>query len=88
MNRKYLKRSFTLREDGEVVLEGTQMIGWDPIAKRVHSWTFDSEGGFGEAYWIQDGNRWLAKKSFVLATGEKASAVNVLSTAMPCLRDR
>ena len=79
LNRKFLKRVFAIHENGKIVLVGTQMIGWDPVSKRIHSWTFDSEGGFGEAYWIQDGNRWLAKKSFVLATGEKASAVNILT---------
>jgi hypothetical protein len=80
-NRKFLTRSFvvTRDEDGEVDLEGTQVIGWDASEKRIRSWTFDSEGGFGQGVWVRDGNRWLAKKSFVLPTGEKATAVNVLT---------
>lgn len=77
-NHKFVKRTFALRVDGRVILGGTQIIGWDPIAKRFRSWTFDSEGGFGEAYWIHDGDRWLAKKKFVLASGARASAVNIL----------
>ena len=29
----------------------TQRIGWDPAAKQIRSWEFDSEGGFGEGTW-------------------------------------
>ena len=30
-NGKFLSRSFQVRSSGEVTLEGTQVIGWDPI---------------------------------------------------------
>lgn len=78
-NRKFLSRSFTITIEGEPTLEGTQVIGWDPIRQQIRSWTFDSEGGFGEGRWLQDGNRWLVKTSFTLATGERASAINVIT---------
>lgn len=78
-NRKFLKRSFSVAIDGEVALDGTQFIGWDPIEGRIRSWTFDSEGGFGEGRWIRDGERWLVKTSFVLESGERASALNVFT---------
>ena len=76
-NRKFLKQSFKVKIDDEVSLEGTQFIGWDPIENQIRSWTFDSEGGFGEGRWIQDGDRWLVKASFVLADGARASSLNV-----------
>lgn len=76
-NRKFLKRSFNVKVDGEVTLEGDQFVGWDPIAKQIRSWTFDSEGGIGNGLWIQDGERWLVKASFVLGDGARASALNV-----------
>jgi hypothetical protein len=76
-NRKFLKRSFQVKIDEEVTLEGDQFVGWDPVAGQIRSWTFDSEGGIGEGVWIQDGNRWLVKASFVLADGARASALNV-----------
>jgi hypothetical protein len=82
-NRKFLKSSFSITIDGKVSLEGTQFIGWDPIAGRIRSWVFDSEGGFGEAYWTQDDNRWLAKSSYVLASGERASSLNVYTYVDP-----
>jgi hypothetical protein len=76
-NRKFLKRSFKVKIDEKVTLEGDQFVGWDPLAGQIRSWTFDSEGGIGEGLWIQDGNRWLVKASFVLADGARASALNV-----------
>jgi hypothetical protein len=82
-NRKFLTRSFRVEMDEQVTLEGTQVVGWDSIERRIRSWTFDSEGGFGEGRWIQDGNRWLVKTSFVLASGERASALNVITYVDP-----
>ena len=76
-NRKFLKRSFQLKTDGQVTLEGEQIVGFDPGANQIRSWTFDSEGGIGEGVWIQDGNRWLVKSSFRLADGSRASSLNV-----------
>ena len=76
---KFLSRSFTIREGDELTLEGTQTIGWDPLEGRIRSWTFDSEGGRGEGRWYQDGDRWLVKTSFVLANGERASSINVIT---------
>jgi hypothetical protein len=76
-NRKFLKRSFQVKVDEDVTLEGDQFVGWDPLAGQIRSWTFDSEGGFGEGLWIQDGDQWLVKASFVLADGARASSLNV-----------
>ena len=82
-NHKFLTQKFSMTSDGGVSLEGVQKIGWDPIEKRIRSWIFDSEGGFGEASWIKDGNRWEAKTTFTLASGERASAVNVYTYVDP-----
>ena len=76
---KFLSRSFVIAAKEEPTLEGTQVIGWDPIAEEIRSWTFDSAGGFGSGRWVRDGNRWLVQKSFVLAGGERASAINVIT---------
>ena len=53
-----------------------QVIGWDPVAKTIRSWVFDSQGGFGEGTGSRKGNEWVVKLSSVLSTGEKASAIN------------
>jgi len=76
---QFLTRSYRIAIDGEVNLQGTQVIGWDPVAGQIRSWTFDSGGGFGEGRWMRDGNRWLVKTAFTLAGGERASAINVIT---------
>ena len=79
MNRKFLTRSFRVTLDNQLTMEGNQVIGWDPLAGQIRSWTFDSEGGIGEGLWIRDGNQWSVKTSFVLANGDRASAINVIT---------
>jgi len=58
---------------------GTQWIGWDPLAKKVRSWSFETSGGFGEGSWTQDGQTWTIQTTAVLPDGVKASATNVLT---------
>jgi hypothetical protein len=57
----------------------TQWIGWDPVAKNIRSWTFDNDGGFGEASWTPEGNKWIIKASTVLRDGKKLAATNVVT---------
>ncbi|NQT37501.1 MAG: SgcJ/EcaC family oxidoreductase, partial [Planctomycetes bacterium] len=78
-NKNFITRSFTVSIKDRIDIEGTQVIGWDPAAGAVRSWMFDSEGGFGEARWSREGNRWVIKASRTLKDGEKASAVNILT---------
>ena len=80
---KFLARSFRITTSGQVTLDGTQVIGWDPVRGQIRSWTFDSAGGFGTGRWTRHGNRWLVKTSFVLASGERASAINVITYVDP-----
>jgi uncharacterized protein (TIGR02246 family) len=61
------------------VAGGTQWIGWDPIAKRVRSWTFDASGGFGEGVWKRDGDKWLIKSSTVTRGGKRIAATNIVT---------
>ena len=77
-NRTFITRSFTVSIDGEVDLSGMQIIGWDPAAKAIRSWTFDSDGGYAEATWTFKKDRWYVNNKGVLADGRKASMVNVI----------
>jgi uncharacterized protein (TIGR02246 family) len=78
-NRNFITRSFKVHVKGRIDMEGTQIIGWDPTAQTVRSWVFDSEGGFGVGAWTQDGDRWTVRTLQVLASGERASAINILT---------
>ncbi len=66
-----------------VDLEGTQVIGWDPGAKKFRSWIFDTEAGFGEGEWSRTGNTWTVNVKSILGTGEKASSMNIYTYVDP-----
>jgi uncharacterized protein (TIGR02246 family) len=70
----FLLGEFEIRAAGEVVLKTSQRIGWDPVAGRVRSWLFDSDGGFGEGQWAQVEDAWVIKSVAVLPTGDSGSA--------------
>ena len=76
----FLIRSFTAKHRGKPVMTVTQRIGWDPLARRIRSWEFDSEGGFGEGTWSRDGDRWVVKHTGVRPEGVAASSTNVMVT--------
>ena len=76
-NYSFISGSFTVTVKGQADLQGTQVIGWDPIEKKFRSWIFDSSGSFGQGTWSHEGNRWVIKMHSVLKTGEKASSINI-----------
>jgi hypothetical protein len=75
----FIVRDFVIRGENSPAITGTQRIGWDPIAQKIKSWSFDSQGGSGEAYWRREGPRWIVDSIDVTADGRKArtSAVYV-----------
>jgi uncharacterized protein (TIGR02246 family) len=78
-NNNFLTRSFTVRIRDRIDMAGMQIIGWDPAAKQIRSWVFDSDGGFGQATWKKNGNRWYIQQSGVLPDGRKASSVHIIT---------
>ena len=77
-NQSYIARSFTVSAEGQIDVSGMQIIGWDPVAKAVRSWTFDSDGGIAEATWTFKKDRWFIQNKGVVADGRKASMVNII----------
>jgi hypothetical protein len=77
-NKNFMTRSFAAVVGDSVNMAGMQIIGWDPIAKRIRSWVFDSDGGYSEGKWTHKDNRWVIQQSGVLADGRKTSAVNII----------
>jgi hypothetical protein len=67
-----------IREDEEP-FQGTQIIGWDPDAKQIRSWAFNSDGSFGEGSWSQNGAEWILRKTETLADGRLASGTQVIT---------
>ena len=76
-NSRFITCAFEVSFNNQVELEGTQVIGWDPVAERIRSWIFDSQGGFGEGKWRRVGNQWMVDVSFTAADGSQGTATNV-----------
>ncbi len=76
--RTYLLRELKIVQDGKDVFSGVQRIGWDPIAKRIRSWNFDTAGGYGEGHWAREGDSWVIQATGVLPDGSRTSSVNRL----------
>jgi hypothetical protein len=76
-NQCYIVSEFKVQIAGRPVMTGTQRIGWDPLAKKIRSWVFDSEGGFGEGIWTREGNQWIVKMTGVTRDGKIASSTNI-----------
>ena len=77
-NKNFLTRAFKISIEGQVDISGMQVIGWDPAAKAIRSWTFDSNGTFAEATWEHRGDRWFIRNRGVLPDGRSATMINVM----------
>jgi uncharacterized protein (TIGR02246 family) len=70
----FITRSVTVKRGDDPVLEGWQIIGWDPVQGGIRSWTFDDEGGYSEGRWTREGQRWLVRESGYAPDGSRSSA--------------
>jgi uncharacterized protein (TIGR02246 family) len=73
-NKSYLQREYTVRKNGLTTSSGTQIIGWDPQAGKVRSWSFDSSGGYGTSLWTPTAQGWRMESRGVLADGTPTAA--------------
>lgn len=73
----YLMRHFTMQLHDGGELSGVQRIGWDPALKKLRSWTFDSQGGFFQGLWTQNGSQWLLNLHGVTSDGESVTGTSV-----------
>lgn len=77
-NNAFLIRSFRVLEGDDVAMSGMQVVAWDPAKETIRSWTFDSDGGFGEDLWSQAGTRYTMRSEYTLPDGGSGSALNTM----------
>ncbi len=78
-NNAFLVRSFRVLQASDVRMSGMQVVAWDPQRESLRSWTFDSDGGFGEEHWSQTGDRYAIRSKYVLPDGGSGAALNAMS---------
>jgi uncharacterized protein (TIGR02246 family) len=76
--KKFLVRKYSVQADGEPDSSGTLWIGWDPQAKQIRSWVFDSTGDFGQGQWTRSGDAWIIKASGVTGDGLTTSSTQII----------
>ena len=77
-DKNFLVRTINVKGD-QSATDGWEIIGWDPVRQQIRSWIFDSNGGFGESTWVNNGEDWLIRASNVLPDGSRSTAENVLT---------
>lgn len=82
-SQAFLIRSYDVVREDEEPFQGTQIIGWDPAVKQIRSWTFNSDGSFGEGSWSQNGAEWIVRKTETMADGRLASGTQVITQLDP-----
>ena len=74
----FLLLDFDAKVQGESVMKSNQRIGWEPLAGRIRSWVFDSDGGYGQGEWTEVDGNWVVKSTAVLPNGLTGSATIVI----------
>jgi uncharacterized protein (TIGR02246 family) len=57
-NKVFIRGKYTVKEGAKVVESGMQIIGKDNAEGAIHSWVFQSDGGFGDGLWTREGKKW------------------------------
>lgn len=80
LNRNFIIRDYRIEVAGKQAISGLMVLGYDPQASQVKSWVFDSEGGYGEAYWTRvNDNQWVLRSRGCLRDGTSTSASQVIT---------
>jgi hypothetical protein len=77
--KSFLERTYAVRRGEKLIASGVQMIGWNPQAGRIQSWTFTSGGGHATGYWMPRKNGWAVETTGISAEGMPTQAINLLT---------
>jgi uncharacterized protein (TIGR02246 family) len=76
--KSFIQRDYSVERDGLVTSSGMQIIGWDPEAQQIRSWSFDSSGGYGTGLWSPVGEDMRIDCAGLLADGTRTSSRDLL----------
>ena len=77
-NKTFIRCNLSINQDGKTVT-GTQMFGKMPSTGGLHTWTFEDEGGIGDADITRDGKKWLFTARGSTADGRVITATNIMT---------
>jgi uncharacterized protein (TIGR02246 family) len=77
--KTFLLRKYMVQYENEEAETGTQVIGYDSRSKTIRSWTFSSDGSFGEGTWTPSENGWRVKYTHTSTEGELVKGTQVIT---------
>lgn len=77
-NKTFIRCTFSVTRDGKTTT-GTQMFAKDPATGALRSWTFEDEGGIGEADITRDGKKWVHTSRGATTDGRELTVTNILT---------
>jgi len=78
VDKQFVERSYTTTMIDGSKTSGLQIIGWNPQANRMQSWSFTADGGSAIGVWSAIDSGWAAKVIGTTGSGDSTSAVNTL----------
>lgn len=73
-DKNFILGDFIVTRNDQTVMKSSQRIGWDPLLGKPRSWTFDSDGGYGDSTWTPVDGAWVIRSSAVNPDGQTGSA--------------
>jgi uncharacterized protein (TIGR02246 family) len=77
-NKAYLLAQFTIKEKDRTS-KGKEIIARDPASGLLRAWTFEAQGGYGEAVWAKDGKKWVLDSAGTLPGGARLTCTNIMT---------
>jgi uncharacterized protein (TIGR02246 family) len=77
-NRTFIRCHISITQEGKTVT-AMQMIGKMPSTGGLCSWTFEDDGGIGDADITREGKRWMFTTRASTADGRVLAATNILT---------
>jgi uncharacterized protein (TIGR02246 family) len=75
---RFLERSYRATNIDGTSSSGVELVGWNPSAGHVQSWSFSPDGGNAVGFWFPQQDGWRAQMRGIDGDGAPLSSVNQL----------
>ena len=72
----FIERSYTSTHVDGTSSSGVQLVGWNPSAEHVQSWSFSPDGGYATGMWFPQPGGWVGHMLGTTGDGLPTSSIN------------
>jgi uncharacterized protein (TIGR02246 family) len=73
-NKAFIRGKYSVKQEKKATESGMQIFGKDNADGGIHSWVFQSDGGYGDGAWTREGKKWTVDFAGVTADGKRLKA--------------